>query len=225
MAKLKQPSSHFYLLRYLLSLGFGWAFVGSLLTLIGTVVTYLFHPENANFAASDGAINAGLITGLVVSGIAYLFLSASTAERPVTTPKVAKAAKVLQTIFATSLVIAAFGFVVTLVYPLVAWAFGLDQITWAIVGSDVAIALIGLALVSVALLYHLHFAVDHPVWVYPAIMGGFAVIFIALFVVFPGASIRDAVNQPEPTTDIPLYIEEETTDNRVLFPGEINYLD
>jgi type II secretory pathway pseudopilin PulG len=160
---------------------------------------------------------------MITSGAAHLFLATRTHRVPTNiTPKVAKATKLFQTLYAVAIVAVAFAFTIALIYPLIATIFGIDRFTLSDILSTVILSATALALLAVFLVYHLRLS-SGP---YAIIMSTFTVIFLVLFAIFPAAALRYAAHDDALLDDlrsIESAVDTYTQDHRQL-PDSLDQL-
>ncbi|MCL1839977.1 hypothetical protein FWF89_03220 [Candidatus Saccharibacteria bacterium] len=209
----KTPSrGRCFILRYLLSLIFGWLFV---VTLIGTISIVLDNIMNGGGSSAYymGGSYALLLTVLVVFGVAHLAMAFSVDKKIALDEKAEKYTKVFGTIFNVGLVGIATGFVVMMLYPLFGAVTGLTDMECKEAWQMVIMGLIAIVLLADMVRYQTRALVKLPRWVYTVTMGAVTLLVIILFLIFPAGEIRGAVKDQKIINDLSLI--ESKIDNYV----------
>ena len=192
-----------FILRYLLSLLFGWVFVVVLIDMIMYVVTSMslggftsgigygpwwWSSSSLGFYFADHL--ALLLTALVVFGTLHLLLAYSVDKRFALDKGAEKYVKVFGTIYNAGLALMAVGFAMIALYPLLGTITGLDRWEGSSLAETVVVSVVAILLLLVMIGYKVRMFSRWPRWAYPVVMGGVGIVTIILFLVFPVMDMR-----------------------------------
>jgi len=190
-----------FILRYILSLIFGWTFIVALLSMIGIVIGSLFG-DGGGGGYFLGESYVMLLTVLVVFGVLHLTLAWSVDKRMILDEKAEKYTKVFGTIYNIGLLGAAAGFLVAILYPLFGWMTGLVDVAGKETAQVVTMGIISILLLLDMARYQARLLPKIPKWAYPVTMGLASIITIVLFMIFPAGEIRGAVKDQKIIDDL-----------------------
>jgi hypothetical protein len=187
-----------FMLRYTLSLMFGWAFIIVLIATIGFVMAGIFDEKHDSLYYPNEAF-ALMLTSLIIFGVAHLSLAFSVGGRVKLDEKAEKVTKVLGTIYNIGLVGMATGFAVVALFPLIGWLTDLTDME----GREVAQLTWTGVFAVVLLLAMVYYQVRGRVrWVYPVAMGIVALVVMILFLAIPARDARDAMKDQKIIYDL-----------------------
>ena len=214
-----------FMLRYVLSLIFGWAFIGALVWVIGLVVMGIFGDKH-NSMYHTNEFFAMLLTTLVIFAIAHLLLAFSVGGKVKLDEKAQKVTKVLGTIYIIGLIGMATGFAIMALFPLIGWLTALTDMEGREVAQFVIIGVIAMALLVKMMLYQIRIPARKPRWVYPVAMGLLTFIAIVLFLAIPVRASREAMKDQRIINDLDTiyYAVSNYVDDYGLLPENLEML-
>jgi len=191
-----------FILRYLLSLIFGWGFVISLIVMMSFVVVGIIT-DGENSLGYPGESFALMLTALVLLGVAHLALTFSV-DGVKLNEKTEKYVKVLGTIYNIGLAGMATGFAVVTLFPLFGLLTGLTSMECKEVAQLVTIGGIAVVVLMAMMFYRAWLVRKISRWVYPVVMGLIAVVTIVLFLAIPARYAREAIADQKIVDDLEL---------------------
>jgi len=183
-----------FVLRYLLSLVFGWVFAVALIKIIYCVAINIGPYGFFTSVRGYGGLNylMLLLVTSVVFGVLHLVLAWSVDKRPVLDKGAEKYTKVFGTIYRAGLALMAIGHAMIVSYLLLGAAvIGLESWEWPMVAEGIVTFAIIILVLLVMRGYQMRMFARWPRWVYPTVMGLVGIVTIGLFLVFPVSEIRD----------------------------------
>jgi hypothetical protein len=220
----------FYTLRTILALIFGIIFLEMLIGSTALIIGYAFSSSQNSWVSNGaGEVMTILITAMLVFGAAHLALAFSIDKRSVELPeKTAKTKRVFTTIYLAILALAAAGFLIALLVPLVGLIFGANMLKGSDLWQMISTCAAAILLIAISAAHFSRiFDKKVPKFVYPATLGGIAAVVVILFAIFPGQEIRLFQNDQQVVDDLSDISYEVT--NYVLennkMPGSLLDLD
>ena|GEM_PF-1842903 len=181
-----------FMLRYLLSLIFGWAFATILILASGFVVNGLIvGSENGSHRLAEPFVL--LLATLIVLGAIHIGLAFSVGGKTEMESKTEKITGVLNNIYSIGLVAMAAGFAIVVLFPLIGALTGLTSLDGEDTTRLVAIGLIAVILLSAMTIYQTRLRTKTSRWTYPVVAGAVSLIILVLFLAVPVKEARNAM--------------------------------
>jgi len=210
--KVEEEPSHgrYFMLRYILSLIFGWLFVGVLIGTISIVLGSLIGSSGGDsyYMRQSYAL---LLAALVVFGAVHLTMAFSVNVKTKLDERTEKHTRIFGTIYVIGLVGLAAVFMVMALFPLFGAMTGLTDMDQEEMWQIGLTGLIAVILLADMIRYHTRTLVRVPRWVYTITMGTVTILVAVLFVIFPAGEVRRSVQDQKIIDDLNLIEGEIST--------------
>jgi len=196
-----------FILRYLLSLLFGWAFAVVMIATISFVIQGIFGDKHNSLYFPNESF-ALMLTSLVVFGTLHLLLAFTVDGKVRLDERAEKVTKILSTVYNIGLVGMAAGFAIVALYPLIGCLTSLTNMEAGAVTQLVTTGTVAVGLLMVMMLHQARIPAKMPRGVYLVVMGTLAIVAMVLFLAIPMRESREAIKDQRIIDDLELIQSE-----------------